>query len=84
MTQVVSSLLQWNPQNIVVQSSSRYMYECCTGYIVNTLARHNNSYSRRIIQSFEVVVYLFAQQLSVNETQNFALPSLIVVAELVS
>lgn len=35
------------------------------------------------IQSFEVVVYLFAQQLSLNETQNFTVNSLTVVSELV-
>ena len=37
-----------------------------------------------MVQSFEVVVYVFAQQLSINETQNFTLSSLTVVAELVS
>ena len=38
----------------------------------------------RVVQSFEVVVYLYAQQLTLNDTQNFTLPLLTVVAELVS
>ena len=38
----------------------------------------------RVVQSFEVVVYLFAQQLNLNETQNITLNSLTVIAELVS
>ena len=37
-----------------------------------------------MVQSFEVVVYVFAQQLSINERKNFTLSSLTVVAELVS
>jgi hypothetical protein len=38
-----------------------------------------------IIQSFEVVVYLYAQQLSLDEPpQNFTLPLLTLVAELVN
>ena len=40
-------------------------------------------FTYRVVQSFEVVVYLFAQQLNVNETQNITLNSLTVVAELV-
>ena len=37
----------------------------------------------RVVQSFEVVVYLFAQQMGLNETQNVTLNSLTVVTELV-
>ena len=38
----------------------------------------------RVIQSFETVVFLFAQQLDLNQTQNITLDSLTVIAELVS
>ena len=37
-----------------------------------------------IVQSFEVVVYLYAQQLPLDEQQNFTLPLLTLVAELVN
>ena len=37
----------------------------------------------RVVQSFEVVVYLFAQQTDLNEMQNITLNSLTVVTELV-
>jgi hypothetical protein len=36
-----------------------------------------------VVQSFEVVAYLFAQQLDLNETQDITLNSLDVITELV-
>ena len=41
-------------------------------------------YLYSIIESFEVVVSIYAQQLSLNENQAFVMPSLTLVAELVS
>lgn len=43
----------------------------------------HNCFTHRAVQSFETVVYLFAQQLGLNETQNITLNSLTVIAELV-
>ena len=43
-----------------------------------------NCLSYSVIQSFEVVISLYAQQLLLNERQNFILPSFTLVAELVS
>ena len=37
-----------------------------------------------VIQSFETVVSIYAQQLPLNENQTFVMPSLTLVAELVS
>ena len=37
-----------------------------------------------MVQSFEVVIYIFAQQLALNDKQNFTKPTLTVVVELVS
>ena len=51
-------------------------------YINQLLLLYCLSYS--VVQSFEVVISLYAQQLSLNETQNFTSPSLTLVAELVS
>lgn len=41
------------------------------------------NFTHRVVQSFETVVYLFAQQLGLNETQNITLNSLTIIAELV-
>lgn len=38
----------------------------------------------RVLQSFEEVVSRYAQQLSLNENETITVPSLIIVAELVS
>ena len=37
-----------------------------------------------VLQSFEVIVSQYAQQLTTNERQSFSAPSLVVIAELVS
>lgn len=37
-----------------------------------------------VVESFERIVSLYAQQLSLNETQHFVTPSLTLVTELVS
>lgn len=82
----MSSLLQWDPQNIVVDSTSRYIHGPFFFYLsVTSYVRMVVNFELcRVVQSFEVVVYLFAQQLTLNDTQKFALPLLTVVAELVS
>ena len=41
------------------------------------------SHKYRVVQSFEIVAYLFAQQLELNETLNITLNSLTVITELV-
>ena len=37
-----------------------------------------------VVESFEAIISLYAQQLTLNESQNFTAPSLTLVAELVS
>ena len=90
MVQVVSSLLRWKPANVMTASSSglvKYLYLCglhtsmaeyyyfihvCTSLLMTSM-----------VESFEVVLSIYAQQLSLNETQTFTVPLLTLVAELV-
>ena len=50
----------------------------------NALVFHQHSHIYRVVQSFEIVAYSFAQQLGVNETQDITLNSLTILTELVS
>ena len=87
MVQVVSSLLQWEPANVVVDSSSRFvkclhvavLYITTYMYLIYVTV---NDFS--VVESFEVVVSIYAQQLSQNESQTFTVPSLTLFAELVN
>ena len=91
---MVNSLLQWESVNIMVSSSSRSVQLM---YISNIIASSlteisgdvthvisNYNYPCSLVESFEIVAYTYAQQLSLNETQSFIALSFTFVAELVS
>ena len=52
--------------------------------IVHSSPYAHMNYISLIVESFEVVISTYAQQLSLNEIQNFTTPSLTLVTELVS
>ena len=87
VVQVVSSLIQWQPGNILVDSSSRYyriMLGCMVVSCIMGPSLCNCAHYFSVVESFEAVISLYAQQLTLNESQNFTAPSLTLVAELVS
>ena len=82
VVQVVSSLSQWQPESVMAKTSSRLILSDCV-------------YSKldydfffffllSVIESFEKVIALYAQQLPLNGSINFILPSLTLLAESVS
>ena len=79
MANVVSSLLQWNPENVVVESSSRLAF-------IDILKSISCMYIiiYRVIQSFEVILSTSAQQAPLNEIQSFTVPLLTILTERVS
>ena len=85
MVETVNSMIQWEPENIVVASSSVYVR-----YIYVLMLWHNSylatcslMYICSVIESFEGVTAVFAQQLPLNEKQNFTTLSVTLVTELV-
>ena len=56
-------------------------YSCILG---PSLCIRNCAHYCSVVESFEAVISHYAQQLTLNESQNFTAPSLTLVAELVS
>ena len=76
LVQIVNSLHQWNTAAIEAGASSRY--------VITSTETYNNYwlYSPcRLIQSFEVITSVYAQQLPENTTQIFSFPFITLVAQ---
>ena len=77
VVQVVSSLSQWQPESVMAKTSSRLILsDCVYSFMIFFLLS--------VIESFEKVIALYAQQLPLNGSVNFILPSLTLLAESVS
>ena len=77
--QVVSSLSQWEPESVMAKTSSRLISSDCVCLKLTILF-----FLLSVVESFEKVIALYAQQLPLNGSVNFTLPSLTLLAESVS
>lgn len=80
VVQVVSSLSQWQPESVMAKTSSRLILSDC----VYSKLDYDFFFLLSVIESFEKVIALYAQQLPLNGSVNFILPSLTLLAESVS
>lgn len=73
----LSSLIQWDTNNVAAADSSRYLHGKLLTSLIVIISINS------VVESFEMVASLYAQQISPNETQSFSSSSLTLIAELV-